>query len=85
MCLLTDNRDALCEELSKFVVENPVSTMAIQLILCGLQRYIRQGWPQMPVNFMRHCHLRTQQPSLETDPIEELKGIDSNVLVAFEL
>ena len=26
MSLLTDNRDALCEELCKLVVENPVST-----------------------------------------------------------
>ena len=85
MSLLTDNRDALCEELCKFVVETQYSPRGIQLILCGLQRYIRQEWPHSPVNFMSHCHLRTPQPSLETDPIEELKGIDSNVLFAFEL
>ena len=85
MSLLTDNRDALCEELYmyKFVVENPVSTVGHPANSVWTARYIRQEWPQTPVNFMSHCHLRTPQPSPETDPIEELKGIDSIVLFAF--
>ena len=57
MSLLTDNRDALCEELCKFVVETRKTDktwyppQSIQLILCGLQRYIRQEKPQTAVNF----------------------------------
>ncbi len=59
MSLLTDNRDALCEELCKFVVEirktdkTQYPPRSIQLILCGLQRYIRQENPQTRVNFTR--------------------------------
>ena len=57
MDLLTDDRDALCEVLCKFVVEirktdkSQYPPRSIQLILCGLQRYIRQERPQSPVNF----------------------------------
>ena len=57
MSLLTDNRDALCEELCKFVVEirktdkTQYPPRSVQLILCGLQRYIRQEKPQTPANF----------------------------------
>ena len=63
MSLLTDNRDTLCEELCKFVVEirktdqTQYPLWSIQLIPCGLQRYIRQERPRMPVNFTSHCHL----------------------------
>ena len=52
MSLLTDNRDVLCEELCKFVVEirktdkTQYPPRSIQLILCGLQRYISQERPQ---------------------------------------
>ena len=34
---------------------------------------------------MSYFYLRTPQPSPETYSIEELKGIDSNVLFVFEL
>ena len=57
MSLMTDNKDALCEELCKFVVEirktdkTQYPPRTIQLILCGLQRYIRQEKPRTPVNF----------------------------------
>ena len=71
MSLLADNRDALCEELCKFAVEiktdkTQYPPRSIQLLLCGLQRYIRQERPQ---------------PSPETDPltgidINELFGFE---------
>ena len=57
MSLLTNDRGVLCEELCKFVVEirktnkTQYPPRSIQLILCGLQRYIRQERPQSSVNF----------------------------------
>ena len=62
MSLPADNRDALCEELCKFAVEiktdkTQYPPRSIQLLLCGLQRYIRQERPQTPVNFTSHWHL----------------------------
>ena len=57
MSLLTEKKEDLCEELCKFVVEiqkcdkTHYPPRSIQLILCGLQRYIRQERPQSLVNF----------------------------------
>ena len=71
MSLLTDSRDVLCEELGKFVVEirktdkTQYPPRTIQLILCGLQRCIRQERPQTPVNFTSLPP--TPQPSPETE------------------
>lgn len=57
MSLLTDEIEELCEEVCKFVVEirkrdkTYYPPRSIQLILCGLQRYIRKKRPQSLVNF----------------------------------
>ena len=88
--LLTDNRDALCEELGKFMVEirktdkTQYPPRSIQLILCGLQQYIRQERPQTPVNFTSHCHLH-HSLHLKLIPSKNKRGIDINELFAFEL
>ena len=84
MSLLTDSRDVLCEELGKFVVEirktdkTQYPPRTIQLILCGLQRCIRQERPQRQLT-SRACHLH---PSLhlKLKPIEEIKGIQTPVI-----
>ena len=88
MSLLTDNRDVLCEELCKLVVEirktdetvstawhpaNFVWTAAIhQTGVAKNASYLHKPLPPTP------------QPSPETEPIQELRCIDINVLFAFE-
>ena len=84
MSLQTDNRDRLCEEYCvNLWWKTQYPPWGTQLILCGLQRYIRQEWPQTPVNFTSHCHLH-HNLHLKLKPIEELRCIDINELFAFE-